>query len=93
MKNPKGIAPEIIDAVRHHHEYLDDSGYPDQLIAREIADLDRMLTVADVFSGLIEYRSYKPTMPREQAHDILRGMHGKLEVPLVKAFREVTLTR
>jgi HD-GYP domain-containing protein (c-di-GMP phosphodiesterase class II) len=93
LKNQKGISPEILDAVRHHHEYLDGSGYPDGLSARDIPDLVRMLTVADIFSALIEYRSYKPTMPREQAYEILRGMHGKLEVPLVKAFREVALTR
>lgn len=93
LKNQKGIAPEIVDAVRHHHEYLDGSGYPDALDGRDIPDLVRMLTVADIFSALIEYRSYKPVMPREQAYEILRGMHGKLEVPLVKAFREVALTR
>ncbi len=93
LKNQKGISPEILDAVRHHHEYLDGSGYPDALGPRDIPDLVRMLTVADIFSALIEYRSYKPTMPREQAYAILRGMHGKLEVPLVKAFREVALTR
>jgi putative nucleotidyltransferase with HDIG domain len=93
LKNQKGIAPEIVDAVRHHHEYLDGSGYPDALGGQDIPDLVRMLTVADIFSALIEYRSYKPTMPREQAYDILRSMHGKLEVPLVKAFREVALTR
>jgi hypothetical protein len=28
-----------------------------------------------------------------QAYEILGGMHGKLEAPLVKAFREVALNR
>jgi hypothetical protein len=32
-------------------------------------------------------------MPREQAYEILRGMHGKLETPLVAAFRDVALNR
>jgi putative nucleotidyltransferase with HDIG domain len=93
LRDQNGILPEILDAVRHHHEYLDGSGYPDALGAHDIPDLVRMLTVSDIFAALIEYRSYKPIMPREQAYDILRGMHGKLEVPLVKAFREVALTR
>jgi hypothetical protein len=30
---------------------------------------------------------------RAQAYEILGGMHGKLEAPLVKAFREVALNR
>jgi HD-GYP domain-containing protein (c-di-GMP phosphodiesterase class II) len=95
LKSQKGVSSEILDAVRHHHEYLDGSGYPDKLGASEIGDLVRMLTISDIFAALIEYRSYKPTMPRETAYEILSdmGAKGKLEAPLVKAFREVALTR
>jgi hypothetical protein len=32
-------------------------------------------------------------MPREKAYEILQGMNGKLERPLVEAFREVALSR
>ncbi len=88
-----GISPEILDAVRHHHEYLDGSGYPDALCAESIADVVRILTISDIFAALIEARTYKPTMPREKAYEILLGMKGKLEGPLVEAFREVALKR
>jgi HD-GYP domain-containing protein (c-di-GMP phosphodiesterase class II) len=44
-------------------------------------------------AALIEHRRYKPTMPREQAYEIIQGMHGKLERLLVAAFREVALSR
>jgi putative nucleotidyltransferase with HDIG domain len=88
-----GISPEILDAVRHHHEYLDGSGYPDGLCAGSIADIVRILTISDIFAALIEARTYKPTMPREKAYEILLGMKGKLERPLVEAFREVALKR
>jgi putative nucleotidyltransferase with HDIG domain len=91
-QNP-GISPEILDAVRHHHEYLDGSGYPDKLLADNISDLVRILTISDIFAALIEYRTYKPVMSREQAYEIVQGMEGKLEKPLVGAFREVALTR
>ena len=88
-----GITPEILDAVRHHHEYLDGSGYPDGLCADSIADIVRILTISDIFAALIEARTYKPTMPRATAYEILMGMKGKLEGPLVEAFREVALKR
>jgi putative nucleotidyltransferase with HDIG domain len=42
-----GISPEILDAVRHHHEYLDGSGYPDGLCADGIGDIVRILTICD----------------------------------------------
>ena len=69
------------------------SGYPDALGAASISDIVRILTISDIFAALIEHRTYKPTMPREKAYDILLSMNGKLEKPLVEAFREVALSR
>ena len=93
LKDTPGISAEILDAVRHHHEYLDGSGYPDALSAASISDIVRILTIADIFAALIEQRAYKTTMPREEAYGILCGMNGKLEKPLVEAFRKVALSR
>jgi putative nucleotidyltransferase with HDIG domain len=93
LKGTTGISAEILDAVRHHHEYLDGSGYPDHLGAADISDIVRILTISDIFAALIEDRRYKPSMPRTEAYDILYGMNGKLERPLVTAFREVALNR
>jgi putative nucleotidyltransferase with HDIG domain len=93
LKATPGISKEILDAVRHHHEYLDGSGYPDALSAASISDLVRILTISDIFAALIEHRTYKPTMPREKAYEILQGMHGKLEPALVEVFKEVALSR
>lgn len=93
LKDTPGLSAEILDAVRHHHEYLDGSGYPDALCAESISDIVRILTISDIFAALIEHRTYRPTLPREKAYDILRGMNGKIEKPLVEAFREVALSR
>jgi HD-GYP domain-containing protein (c-di-GMP phosphodiesterase class II) len=93
LKGNPGISAEILDAVRHHHEYLDGSGYPDALCAENIADIVRILTISDIFAALIEHRHYKPAMPREQAYDIIKSMQGKLEKALIVAFRNVALTR
>ena len=91
LKDLPDIGPEILDGVRHHHEYLDGSGYPDALMAPEISDLVRMLTISDIFAALIESRPYRPPMSRQNAFNILCGMDGKLERSLVKAFRNVAL--
>jgi putative nucleotidyltransferase with HDIG domain len=93
LKGIAGISPEILDAVRHHHEYLDGSGYPDALCDASISDIVRILTISDIFAALIEHRTYKPTMPRGQAYEIIRSMDGKLERPLVAAFKDVALNR
>lgn len=93
LKGTPGISAEVLDAVRHHHEYLDGSGYPDGLCAESIPDIVRILTISDIFAALIEHRTYKPTMSRDKAYEILLDMKGKLERPLVMAFRDVALNR
>lgn len=93
LKQQADVSPEILDAVRHHHEYLDGSGYPDGLCAESLGDVVRLLTISDIFAALIEYRPYKRTMPRQEAFDVLRSMEGKLERPLVAAFKDVALNR
>lgn len=84
LKALSEVSSEILDGVRHHHEYLDGSGYPDALMAPEISDLVRLLTISDIFAALIELRPYRPAMSRQNAYNILCGMDGKLERSLVK---------
>jgi putative nucleotidyltransferase with HDIG domain len=91
LKEIPEISPEILDGVRHHHEYLDGTGYPDGLKAGQISDLVRLLTISDIFAALIESRPYRPQMSRKDAYQILCDMEGKLELPLVKAFRNVAM--
>jgi len=91
LKANPDVEDEVRDAVRHHHEYLDGSGYPDGLSGSRISDLVRILTISDIFSALIEERRYKPSMPRSRAYDIVCNMNDKLEKPLVEAFRDVAL--
>ena len=91
LKGVGGINPEILDGVRHHHEYLDGSGYPDGLSGSQISDLVRLLTISDIFAALVESRPYKAPMPRPDAYQILCGMEGKLEGALLRAFRNVAL--
>jgi putative nucleotidyltransferase with HDIG domain len=93
LKATRNISAEILDAVRHHHEYLDGSGYPDGLCAESICDLVRVLTISDIFAALIESRPYKQTKSRAEGYNILCGMDGKLEKSLVGAFKEVALSR
>ncbi len=81
--------PEILDIVTHHHEYLDGSGYPDNLSGRDISDIVRMMTISDIFGALLERRSYKKEKTPQEAYDILASMTTKLEMPLVQAFNKI----
>lgn len=68
------ISPLVLDAVRHHHEALDGSGYPDRLRGAEIGPLTRILTVCDIFAALVETRPYKETRTPREAIGMLVDM-------------------
>jgi putative nucleotidyltransferase with HDIG domain len=86
LRGTPGLPDDTLDMVLHHHEYLDGSGYPDGLQGSQISDLNRMMTIADVYGALIEPRSYRPPMEVLQALDVLRAMGPKLDAALVRVF-------
>ncbi len=86
-----GFDGEFLSVVRHHHEYLDGSGYPDGLHANGIIDLVRLTTICDIYAALIERRAYKAPMQPEQAFAIMWDMGGKLDADLLGAFEKLIL--
>ncbi len=83
------LYPYVLDAVRHHHEYLDGSGYPDGLRGSQISRGVRMVTICDIYAALIERRPYKSPLAPRAALGQLDAMGGRLDVNLVRAFRNV----
>ena len=79
--------------VRHHHERLDGSGYPDGLRGDAIP-LDAQITaIADVFDAVTTARPYKPALTVEVACDELtreaaRGLHRR---DLIEAFTALVI--
>lgn len=82
--------PELIAAVRHHHEQLAGTGYPDGLRGGQIDELSLLTAVVDVYSALTDRRDYKQPMSAVQATEVMDGMAGPhLEPRLYRRFREV----
>lgn len=67
LKSHAHLPEAVLDAVLHHHEALDGSGYPDGLAGAQIAPLTRILTVCDIFAAMVESRSYKSALPPSSA--------------------------
>ena len=73
--------------VRHHHEHLDGSGYPDGLIGKEIPIGARILAVADAFDAITSDRIYRDAGDRQTAVDELtRCVGSQFDPEVVAAF-------
>jgi HD-GYP domain-containing protein (c-di-GMP phosphodiesterase class II) len=53
---------DIIPGMRHHHESLDGTGYPDGLAGGEIPLMARIIAVADTFDAMTSERLYQKAM-------------------------------
>lgn len=62
---------DIYDVIRHHHEKLDGSGYPDGISGDEISRNVRIITVCDVVESMSTFRPYRPANMKKQVLDEL----------------------
>jgi putative nucleotidyltransferase with HDIG domain len=77
-------------AIRHHHERLDGSGYPDGLAGSRISRPARIVAVADVYDALTSNRAYRPALEPEHALAVMRQEAGRtLDGEVVEALATV----
>jgi putative nucleotidyltransferase with HDIG domain len=74
----RGIAflGEAREAILHHHERLDGTGYPHGLSGDRIPEFARAVAVADAFDAMTSTRSYRPPRPVAEAVEELRRCAG-----------------
>jgi len=62
----------VLPIIRHHHEKLDGSGYPDRLCGEQIPRAVRILTTVDVYDALTSDRPYRKAFPPDEAFAVMR---------------------
>ena len=65
-------SPQAIDIIRHHHEKIDGSGYPDGLFGDKINYLTQIVTVTDIFDALTNNRTYRSKNSLQEAVKIMQ---------------------
>ncbi len=59
--------------VRHHHERLDGSGYPDGLRGDAVPLVAQVIGLVDVYDAITTQRPYQRTQSNAEALDVLQG--------------------
>ena len=62
----------VLPIIRHHHEKIDGSGYPDGLKGEKIPRTARVMSIVDVFDALTTERPYRGPLPIEKALAIMQ---------------------
>jgi HD-GYP domain-containing protein (c-di-GMP phosphodiesterase class II) len=69
--------------IRHHHEFYNGAGYPDQLAGNQISIEARIISVADAIEAMTSDRPYQKALKLEQVMDELQKYSGTQFDPLV----------
>jgi putative nucleotidyltransferase with HDIG domain len=81
-----GYGP-VAEAILHHHEHVDGSGYPAGLIGNEIPLAARIVAICSIYDTLTARDSYRPPMTPKDAITELRKVAGRdLDAELVESF-------
>lgn len=80
------------EAILHHHERFDGSGYPDRLKGEEIPLIARVLAVVDSFCALMSKRPYRAPLSESDAlAEIRKGSGSAYDPGVVEALGEIMM--
>ncbi|MFC4769490.1 HD-GYP domain-containing protein [Effusibacillus consociatus] len=89
-----GVFPELLPAIRSHHERIDGKGYPDGLQGDQIPLIARILAISDAFDAMVSDRPYRKGMPVETAlQQIKEGAGTQFDEEFAAAFVKLVSSR
>ncbi|HEX2009877.1 MAG TPA: HD-GYP domain-containing protein, partial [Roseateles sp.] len=81
-----GFSAAVLDAVLHHHERMDGSGYPDALPGAKIAPLARMAAICDVYDAVTSRRPYRAPWDPGEAMRHMAQAKGQFDAQIFQHF-------
>jgi HD-GYP domain-containing protein (c-di-GMP phosphodiesterase class II) len=69
--------PDVALIARHHHEWVNGSGYPDRLGPERLLPGMKIICLADAFDAMTSDRPYRPAL---ELHEAVRRVHEGIGV-------------
>jgi len=80
LKSDPDVDGVVLDVCLHHHERVDGTGYPDQLLGESLSLYARMAAVCDVYDALTSDCSYRKAFsPPDAIHKMTEWQNGHFD--------------
>lgn len=87
LKNDNNISFEVKNIVKSHHERLGGSGYPDNLIEKDISYFTKIVSITDVYDAITSDRVYHDGMtPHDAMQRLYEWMPNNYDQQLMQKF-------
>lgn len=80
----------VLEAIYHHHENYDGSGYPSNLKGEDIPLSARILRTCDVFAALVSDRPYRAAFDVDTAIQVMIEEVKNFDMKVFIAFQRIT---
>lgn len=86
MSAVRSLDPDILDCIRHHHEWYDGSGYPAGLGGEDIPIGARIIMISDSIDAMLTDRPYRKALPPQQVREeLIRNSGTQFDPHVVEA--------
>jgi HD-GYP domain-containing protein (c-di-GMP phosphodiesterase class II) len=80
------------DVVKHHHEWYNGTGYPDNQAGDDITLFARIVSIADAFDAMTSTRPYRKRLPVDESNRRLKKEHdSQFDGKLITQFLQIPI--
>jgi HD-GYP domain-containing protein (c-di-GMP phosphodiesterase class II) len=76
LRETPNIHPDVLEGIAQHHERMNGSGYPNNLLGEKISTFGRMSAIADTYAAVTKPRPYAEVISPHQALQMLSSWSG-----------------
>ena len=76
---------DVLNGIKHHHEWFDGSGYPSGYARNKIPLISRIIAVADAYDAMTSWRPYRKPRTKTKALEELISFAGTQFDPVIVA--------